>query len=275
MAGAPSLAKSDTPALGPEELDRFASQIKASWELDDAPFAAGPAPTAADLALVAPSSANGPSDRLAAPTFAAAAATPPVSAGPAPAVAPPHAGPPAPAAAFAPSFPIAPMQERARVAPAVPSSSDLMTGSFAVPKKRTGLFVALGAVALVIIGGAVFALKGDEPKPVVAPPKVAETPRENSIPPPPTPEEVAEAPKKPAKAEGKPPRGAEKVAEKTAEKSAEKPAERPAERAPERRPPPVAAAREPRPPPAPTPPKATPAKPAGAPAGGIVRDVPF
>src|SRR5688572_15838961 len=83
------------PEPTPEELDRFASTIKASWELDDAPFAAGPAPTAAELAALNPKPENGmragtvkleapPGAALAAPPATAMPPVAPVAAPPAP-----------------------------------------------------------------------------------------------------------------------------------------------------------------------------------------------
>ncbi len=278
-----------------EELDRFASTIKASWELDDAPFAAGPAPTAADLAALNPKPENGlraATVKLDAPPAAPAPAmappatamppVAPVAAAPSPGARPTHAvngtmlmqrqpvpvqAQPAPAAK--PAFvPIAtPMQ----------SSPSLNTGEFEVPKKRTGVWIALLLGVVALVGGGLFALKPSGEDTIKAAPvkPTVEAPRENPIPPPPPPEDIP------------PPKATASVAAKPAETA--KPPEKPE---PPPKPEPVAAAKpepkpaaraEPRPAPRPQPaPRAErPPPPAPAPAkpkagsGGIVRDVPF
>lgn len=283
MSGAAggALAKSEPTA---EDLDRFASSIKASWDLDDAPFAAGPAPAAAELAALMPAPApvldQGASFAAApkpapaaiealAPTLPAAV---PVPGAPAPTAAPAASRPPPPAPFVAPAVPAPAAFSPPRVAP-IPSTSDL-SDSFEVPKKRTGLFVGIGIAALVLVGGAFFMLKpGDAPKDAPPITKTVEAPRENVIPPPPPVEEVPKATAKPETkpAEPKPevkPQAAEPKPEKPQAVAAPEPKPRPAPHAAAPRP-------EPRPAPAPHPPAAKPPPSKGGGNGGIVRDVPF
>lgn len=269
MAGPGAALSKSEPTV--EDLDRFASEIKASWDLDDAPFAAGPAPTAADLAVLQPLPMEQEAQLQKLEPPAKSISAPPAPMAPAPfAPAPPQRPVQAvPAAQPVPSFAMAP-----RPAPSVGSLSDL-TGSFVVPKKRTGLWVAIAVVALAGIGGVVLLRSPDAPPPTTT--KVAEpqTPRDNPIPPPPPVDELP-APKvdKPSgKVDPKP----EPVAVKTPEPpAAAKPEPKIAPRAPEPKPQPRAVAPKPPAPPAAHPP--APKPPAPTPksgGGGIVRDVPF
>lgn len=153
-------------SLSPDDAEHFASLFKPVWDLDDAPFAAaspaafalaevqqlGQAGIAVDVQLAQNGSFATGQPHAPAPAHEAAA--PEVSIvvdlGPEPAAPPPAKPPvlqPAPARAM-PAQPVARPRRPAAPAARVQTDDDL------VPSKKSsvGLFVALGVVALLVVG---------------------------------------------------------------------------------------------------------------------------
>jgi hypothetical protein len=276
--------------ISPEDAERFAASFRPSWELDDAPFAAGgglaqedllslsaDANTVVDLPKVEEPFTAAPSANAA----VAAPAPPPAQAGagtlvmkPAPAPAVPKPAPSAPTPGYNGGAPLYIKPGRGP-SPSVSTRDDL---EFPVRRSNKAVFVVIGAVVAVaaVAIGIKIGMSDDDAKgsgagaaqtqPTSAPPAREEPTR--AIPAPTTADTATTA----AATKPAPP------VKDTATTQAAKP-EPPHPPAPTAAPPPprpVAAAPQPAPRPAaapqPAPQPKTPTKPAG---GGIVRDNPF
>lgn len=161
-------------SLSPDDAERFASLFKPVWELDDAPFAAaspaalapaelphlGQAGIAVDVQLAHNGSFATGEPHAPAPAHEAAA--PEVSIvvdlGPEP-VAPPPTRPQVPRRA---PVQAAPAQPAARPRRPIAPAARVHTDDELVPSKKSsvGLFVALGLVALLIVGAVAYKVFG-------------------------------------------------------------------------------------------------------------------
>ncbi len=248
--------------VSPEDAEKFAASFTPMWELDDAPFAAGPANmNAGDVQRLG--SVNGNRDLMAAmhaPITAPLASPAPAPKQARPAGRPPAARGPAPAAAI-------PQRATGRDA-----SVDLDLRS--LRKSNKGIVLALGGVvaAVALFFGVRAALSGPDTPAAALPTASAISHDEPKIPPPPAPE---------------PPSASTAAAVATTAAAAVVAAPDPPKPEPARvdppKPAPVQVARpEPPPPPPPraavphyNPPPRAPAAPPKKPTSGIVRDNPF
>jgi len=216
--------------LSPEEADRLASMFRPSWELDDAPFTGAGTLSAADMqalqgggvradlraaAAGSPFGTNGNGAHAApAPQAQEPASSVVIDQGPRPAplaakgtmmgigvqlpAAPPTAPlPEAPLSRppsrpsqrpLAPSFQIGPPTPRAQPVVAAPSASDVQP----YPKKsQMGLWIGLGAAAVILLGVGIWAVAssgGEKPAAPAATATATAKPTEDklsSVPPPP------------------------------------------------------------------------------------------